>query len=182
VSDARVHRTALVDGSVGADTTVWAFTHLQAGAIVGANCNVGEHCFIENGAVVGDRCTVKNGVAVWRGVTLDEGVFVGPGVVFTNDLRPRSPRMPHAAACYEDDSWLVRTTVERGATIGGGAVILAGITIGTFAMVGAGAVVTRDVAPHSVVVGNPARTIGFVCECGRTRNGPCPTCSAVTAW
>jgi acetyltransferase-like isoleucine patch superfamily enzyme len=177
-----VHRTALVDGRVGAGTTVWAFTHVQAGATVGADCNVGEHCFIERGAVVGDRCTVKNGVAVWRGVTLEEGVFVGPGVVFTNDLRPRSSRMASSASCYEDDNWLVPTIVERGASIGGGAVVVAGVTIGTFAMVGAGSVVTRDVPAHALVVGNPARPIGLVCECGRTRDGPCPGCSAVEAW
>jgi acetyltransferase-like isoleucine patch superfamily enzyme len=89
--------------------------------------------------------------------------------------------MPKAASCYEDDSWLVPTTVQRGASIGGGAVILAGVTIGSFAMVGAGSVVTHDVPTHAVVLGNPARTVGFVCECGRTRNAPCPTCSAVTA-
>jgi acetyltransferase-like isoleucine patch superfamily enzyme len=173
---------ALVDGSIGAGTAVWAFAHVQAGATVGVDCNVGEHCFIESGAVVGDRCTVKNGVAIWRGVTLEEGVFVGPGVVFTNDLRPRSPRMPHVSARYEDDRWLVPTTVERGATIGAGAMILAGVVIGSFAMVGLGAVVTRDVPAHALVVGNPVRTVGFVCECGLRRDAPCPSCSTASAW
>ena len=176
MTESNVHPRALVEGSVGAGTRVWAFAHVQAGAVVGNDCNIGEHCFVEDGAVVGDRCTVKNGVAIWRGVTLEEGVFVGPGVLFTNDLRPRSPRLPGVADRYDDDSWLVPTTVAYGATIGAGAVILAGVTIGAFAMVGAGAVVTRDVASHDLVVGNPARPVGVVCDCGRTRSAACLTC------
>lgn len=176
-----VHDAAIVEGALGAGTRVWAFAHVQAAAAVGADCNIGEHCFIEDGAVVGDRCTVKNGVALWCGVTLEEGVFVGPGVIFTNDLRPRSPRMEEAADRYEDDGWLVCTTVRHGATIGAGAIVLAGVTIGSFAMIGAGAVVLRDVPPHALVVGNPARLIGFVCECGRPRGATCRSCRSAEA-
>lgn len=175
--------SAIVETSdIGPGTRVWAFTQIMAGASIGADCNIGTHCFVESGAVIGDAVTVKNGNCVWAGVTLEDGVFVGPGVVFTNDLRPRSPRSGHAGDRYgETDRWLVPTVVRRGATLGAGAVLLAGVSIGTFGFVGAGAVVTRDVGPHELVVGNPARLVGWVCRCAtRLEIGgdvaTCPTC------
>jgi UDP-2-acetamido-3-amino-2,3-dideoxy-glucuronate N-acetyltransferase len=137
------------------------------GASIGANCNIGDHCFVETGVVVGDNVTIKNCNMLWERVRLEDGVFVGPNVLFTKYLRPRSPRLPQAAGRYQDQSWLQPTLVKRGASLGAGAVILPGLTIGEFAMVGAGAVVTRDVPPYAVVMGNPARQRGWACQCGR---------------
>jgi acetyltransferase-like isoleucine patch superfamily enzyme len=179
-----VHPAALVESdAVGSGSRVWAFAHVMHGAVVGRRCNVGGHCFVEAGAVLGDDVTVKNGTSVWDGVTLGDGVFVGPAVVFTNDRRPRSRRLAAAAARYADGGWLVPTRVDRGASLGAGAVILAGVTIGAYALVGAGAVVTRDVPAHAVVVGNPARQAGWVCSCGAPLAGDeliagCSACGA----
>jgi acetyltransferase-like isoleucine patch superfamily enzyme len=147
-----------------------------AGAVVGRDCNVGDHCYVEGGAVLGDAVTLKNGVAVWNGVTLGRGVFVGPNASFTNDLRPRS-RAP----------WrLARTLVEEGATIGANATVLCGLTIGAHSMVGAGAVVTRSVPRHALVIGNPGRVRGYVCRCGqplrrRGRRHACAECGRTFA-
>jgi UDP-2-acetamido-3-amino-2,3-dideoxy-glucuronate N-acetyltransferase len=182
-----IHAAALVEtNQVGAGTRIWAFSHVLAGASIGANCNIGDHCFIESNVRIGDDVTIKNGNAIWEGVRLEDGVFVGPAVVFTNDVRPRSPRLAEAAPRYMDGAWLVSTLVRRGATLGAGAVILAGITIGEFAFVAAGAVVTRDVPPHALVVGTPARPRGWVCRCGSSLNvGPraaeCPDCDRAYA-
>lgn len=164
-----VHRLALVESdSIGEGTRVWAFAHVMAGAKVGRDCNIGGHCFIETGASIGDRATVKNGVLVWDGVEIGEGAFVGPGVVFTNDLRPRSPRLPEAEARYaRKEGWLSRSSVGAGATIGAGAVILPDLAIGAYAMIGAGAVVLASVPEHGLVVGNPGKLIGWVCRCGK---------------
>jgi UDP-2-acetamido-3-amino-2,3-dideoxy-glucuronate N-acetyltransferase len=185
VSESYIHPTALAESrEIGAGTRVWAFTHILEGARVGGNCNIGDHCFIESGAVVGDNVTLKNGNMVWEGVHLADGVFVGPNVLFTNDLHPRSPRLPQAQARYtEKGKWLVPTRIERGAALGAGAVILAGVTVGEYATVGAGAVVTRTVPPHALVVGNPARQIGWVCRCGEAlkferRWAKCPQCGS----
>ena len=165
-----IHPHALVESeSIGAGTRVWAFAHVLSGAVVGADCNVGDHAFVEGGAVLGDRVTLKNGVAVWQGVTLEDDVFVGPYAVFTNDLVPRSKR-----------PWtMVPTLVRQGASIGANATIVCGITIGRYAMVGAGAVVTKDVPDHALVVGCPARPVGLVCVCGRRLpGGDAPICAA----
>jgi len=166
--DVYVHPTAIVEPRrIGAGTRIWAFVHVMADASVGKHCNIGEHSFIESGAVVGDNVTIKNSNMVWDGVVLEDGVFVGPNVSFTNDLYPRSPRLPQVMARYRDRGWLSPTRVRQGASLGAGAVILAGITIGEFAMVGAGAVVTKDVPPFALVLGSPARVRGWVCECAR---------------
>ncbi len=163
-----VHQTALVETEcVGEGTRIWAFAHVCEGARVGRHCNLGDHSYVERGAVLGDGVTVKNGVCVWEGVTLESGVFVGPNAVFTNDRLPRSPRLPEANARYAQKDWLLRTRVCTGATIGANATIVPGLTIGAFAFVGAGAVVTKDVAPHAMVTGVPARQVGWVCFCGR---------------
>jgi UDP-2-acetamido-3-amino-2,3-dideoxy-glucuronate N-acetyltransferase len=164
-----VHPTALVETrEVGERTKIWAFAHVLQDARIGDDCTIGDHCFVESGAVIGNAVTIKNGNSIWSGVTLEDGVFVGPGVVFTNDIYPRSPRLDVAAGRYEDEaSWLEPTVVRRGATIGAGAVVLAGVTIGHFALVAAGAVVTRDVRAHGLVRGNPARQEGWVCRCAR---------------
>lgn len=176
------HPTALVEtDDVGDGTRIWAFTHVMADVHIGKDCNIGSHCFIESGASVGDRVTIKNGNMIWEGVTIEDDVFIGPQVVFTNDLRPRSPRFPAVAKRYETKGWLVPTRVGRGASIGAGAVILAGANIGQFALVGAGAVVTHPVPAHALVTGNPARQRGWVCECGQnleseTEAWRCPSC------
>jgi acetyltransferase-like isoleucine patch superfamily enzyme len=141
----------------------------MSGAQVGSDCNIGEHAFIESGAVVGNRVTVKNGAMIWRGVTVDDDVFIGPGVLFTNDKHPRSPRSDASVDRYRNEkNWLAPTRVHRGATLGAGSIILCGLEIGACAVVAAGAVVTRNVAAHSLVLGNPARPAGWVCRCGAT--------------
>jgi acetyltransferase-like isoleucine patch superfamily enzyme len=149
-----VHELARCESSrIGPGTRIWAFTHVLPGAVVGRDCNLCDHVFLENDVIVGDRVTIKSGVQVWDGLRLGDDVFVGPNVSFTND---RFPRSKHHPAAFE------KTTVEPGASIGAGATVLPGLVIGRGAMVGAGAVVTRDVPPLSIVVGNPARIVGYV--------------------
>lgn len=166
-----VHPMALCETEdIGEGTRIWAFAHIMKNVHIGANCNIGDHAFIESGAYIGDRVTVKNQALIWEGVHLEDEVFIGPGAIFTNDRYPRSPRMaiPGVASRYSaHQNWLLPIRVCRGATIGAGAVILAGITIGAYAMVAAGAVVTKDVAAHSMVTGTPARPCGLVCYCGK---------------
>jgi len=152
-----VHPTAIVEShDVGAGTRIWAFTHLMAGAMVGRDCNIGEHCYIERGAVIGDRVTIKNHVAVWDGLSIEDDVFIGPHAALTNDRWPRS----------RNPGWVCLTTrIRRGASIGANATILGGVTIGQYALVGAGAVVTTSVADHTLVIGSPARRTHWVCRC-----------------
>jgi acetyltransferase-like isoleucine patch superfamily enzyme len=155
---------------VGVGTRVWAFAHVMAGARVGADCNIGDHAFIESGAWIGDRVTVKNGVFVWDGVHVEDDAFIGPAVVLTNDRQPRSPRMPVAAVTARYDRrehWLLPTRVERGASIGAGAIIAPGVRLGAFCMVGAGSLVTRDVPAHRLVLRASPRGSGWVCVCGQ---------------
>ncbi len=182
MSDIYTHPTAIVEAEgIGQGTRIWAFSHVMKGAVIGAHCNIGEHCFVETGATIGDNVTVKNGNELWDGVTLADGVFVGPNVTFTNDLHPRSPRLPQAARRYRDSNWRYPTLVKEGASLGAGAIILAGNVIGEFALVGAGALVTRDVPDYALVIGAPARLIGWVCQCGsqlkfKDASGVCEEC------
>lgn len=160
-----IHPTAIVETrDVGEGTRIFAYAHVLSGARIGGNCSLGDHCFVEGGASIGDNCVIKNGNMLWEGVTIEEGVFIGPHAFFTNDLYPRSRRL--IGVRYQDKSWVAPTLVKRGASLGAAAVILGGVTIGEFAMVAAGAVVTKDVAPHALVLGNPARARGWVCRCG----------------
>ena len=165
-----VHPSAICESEeVGPGTRIWAFAHVMKGAVIGRDCNIGGHAFIEAGARIGDRVTVKNQAMVWNGVEIGDDVFVGPGVSFTNDLSPRSARMRNAAvaARYADPArWLLRTRVETGASLGARCTILPGLTVGAYAMVAAGAVVTRNVAPHALITGVPARRLSWVCRCG----------------
>jgi UDP-2-acetamido-3-amino-2,3-dideoxy-glucuronate N-acetyltransferase len=149
-ADVHIHERALVESTaIGSGTRIWAFAHVMAGARIGRDCNICDHTFIEGQAVLGDRVTIKSGVYLWDGITIDDDVFIGPQATFTNDMFPRS-RQPFT---------LAKTHVERGASIGAGAVILPGVTIGSGAMIGAGAVVVRDVPAGAVMVGNPARRL-----------------------
>lgn len=158
-----VHERALCEAEdIGPRTRIWAFAHVMKGARVGADCNVGDHAFIESGARLGDRVTVKNAVLVWDRVTVEDDVFLGPNAVFTNDLRPRSGSFKRRAEQWSD------TLVRKGATVGAGATVVCGVTLGEYCMVGAGAVVTRDVASYALVVGSPATRIGWICACGET--------------
>jgi len=157
-----VHERGLCESSeVGPGTRVWAFAHVMKGARIGARCNIGDHAFVEGGAVLGDRVTVKNAVLIWDGVTVEDEVFLGPNMVFTNVLNPR-------VAFKKSRDQFQKTLVCRGAAIGANATVVCGITIGAQAFVGAGAVVTKDVAPYALVVGAPARRIAWVCACGET--------------
>lgn len=157
-----VHPHGLCESEkVGAGTRVWALAHVMDGAVVGRDCNLCGQTFIEDGAVIGDRVVVKNGVQVWDGVTLENDVFVGPNATFTNDPRPRAVR----ALAREE---FAPTRVERGASLGANVTLVCGHVVGRHAFVAAGAVVTRDVPAHALVAGNPARRMGWVCECGES--------------
>ena len=153
------HDLALVDtDDIGQGTRVWAFAHVMKGARVGSDCNLGEHAFVEGGAILGNGVTVKNGVSVWSGVTVEDHVFLGPHCVLTNDPNPR-------AYIKKSPDQLVRTLIRSHATIGANATIVCGTTIGQFAFIGAGAVVIRSVPDYGLMVGNPARQIGWMCVC-----------------
>jgi len=162
-----IHPTAIVETRhIGAGTRIWAYTHVMDDVSIGSDCNIGEHCFVESGASIGNQVTIKNGNMIWEGVHLEDGVFVGPQVVFTNDLYPRSPRLRQVKRRYAGRAWLKSTVIKHGASVGAAAVILAGITIGEFCLVGAGSIVTKDLPCHSLAVGRPARVRGWVCQCG----------------
>ncbi len=154
-----VHPLALVDSDqVGDRTRVWAFAHVMTGAQVGADCNIGEHVFIETGARVGNNVTVKNGVSVWAQVTVEDNVFLGPHCVLTNDPNPR-------AYIKKPPETMHPTLIRANSTVGANATVLCGITVGRYAFIGAGAVVIRSLPDFALVVGNPARQIGWMCVC-----------------
>jgi acetyltransferase-like isoleucine patch superfamily enzyme len=135
---------------IGEGTHVWQFCVILPKAIIGNDCNICSHCLIENDVLIGNKVTIKSGVQVWDGITIEDNVFIGPNVTFTNDKSPRSKQYPRV---------FLKTIIKKNASIGANATILPGITIGEFAMVGAGAVVTKNVKPNSTVAGNPAREI-----------------------
>lgn len=146
-----VSNNAICDSlQIGHGTKIWSFSHVLSGARIGQNCNICESVFIENDVFIGDRVTIKNGVQVWDGVIIEDDVFIGPNATFTNDRHPKSKNV---------DYHLERTVIKKGASIGANATILPGLVIGEGALVGAGSVVTRNVEPFTVVVGNPARVM-----------------------
>jgi UDP-2-acetamido-3-amino-2,3-dideoxy-glucuronate N-acetyltransferase len=156
-----VHATAIVEkpSHIGNDTRIWHFVHVMPGAWIGDRCSIGQGCYI--GKVrIGHGCRIQNNVSVYEGVTLEDDVFLGPSCVFTNVKHPRA----HVSRKTE----LAHTLVCKGVTVGANATVICGVTIGEFAMIGAGAVVTHDIAPHAIVVGSPARQIGWACRCGET--------------
>lgn len=143
--------------NIGPGTNIWQFCVVLQGARIGADCNLCAHVLVENDVQIGDRVTIKSGVQLWDGVTVEDDVFIGPNVTFTNDLVPRSKQYPESFA---------RTVIRKGASIGANATIVAGHSIGSFALIGAGSVVTKDVPPHTVWYGNPAVQRGYVTKDG----------------
>ena len=155
-----IHPSAIIDEGVkiSKGTKIWHFSHILSGSKIGENCNIGQNVFIGPDAVIGNKCKIQNNVSVYKGVTLEDGVFCGPSMVFTNIINPR-------AEIRKMDQ--VRPTlVKKGATLGANCTIVCGHTIGEYAFIGAGAVVTKDVPDHALMVGNPARKIGYMCICG----------------
>jgi len=155
-----IHETAIVEegAQLGEGTRIWHFAHVRNGAKIGKNGNIGKDVYIDTNVVIGDNCKIQNFASLYHGLTVGNDVFIGPHVCFTNDLYPR--------ACIWTDERLAKTKVKDGASIGANSTIVAGITIGFSAMIGAGSVVTKDVPDYALVFGNPARIRGFVCICG----------------
>jgi UDP-2-acetamido-3-amino-2,3-dideoxy-glucuronate N-acetyltransferase len=162
MSDKRyfVHESSYVDEpcQIGEGTKIWHFSHVMQGSVIGRRCNIGQNVVVAPGVHLGDNCKIQNNVSLYTGVVLEDDVFCGPSMVFTNVVNPRSE-------VVRKDEYK-RTLVRRGASIGANATIVCGTTIGTYAFVGAGAVVTRDVPDFALVVGNPARLTGWMCRCG----------------
>jgi UDP-2-acetamido-3-amino-2,3-dideoxy-glucuronate N-acetyltransferase len=159
VSSFFAHPKALIEEGavIGDRTRVWAFAHVLAGAVIGEDCNICDHTFIEGGVCLGNRVTIKCGVSLWKGVHAEDDVFVGPDAVFTNDNRPRSRKYP---------SEFLSTLLREGCSLGANSTVLPGLTLGRWSMIGAGAVVTHNVPDFALVVGNPAKLFGWVCRCG----------------
>ena len=163
-----VHPTAEVapEAHIGAGTRIWRQVQVREHAHIGESCNIGKGVYVDSHVHIGSNVKIQNHVSVFEGVTLEDGVFIGPHVCFTNDLLPRAIT-PDGKLKSVDDWEITPTLVKYGASIGAGAVILCGVTIGEFALIGAGSMVTRDVPAHALVFGNPARQYGYVCRCAR---------------
>lgn len=175
--DVVIHPTALVDegARIGAGSKVWHWVHISGGAVIGENCSFGQNVFVGNRVVIGNNVRVQNNVSIYDDVTLEDDVFCGPSMVFTNVINPRA----HVPRKHEYKP----THVQRGVSIGANATIVCGHTLGEFAFIGAGAVVTSDVAPYALMLGVPARRAGWMCQCGERLpdakgNCTCATCGA----
>ena len=157
------HPTAIVESeSIGEGTKIWHFAHVRRSSKIGKCCNIGKSVYIDIGAEVGDNVKIQNFVSVYKGVVIEDDVFVGPSATFTNDLYPR--------AFIWDEEHVSATRICRGSSIGANATIVCGITVGDYAMIGAGSVVAEDVPSHALILGNPGRQRGWVCRCGRRLN------------
>jgi UDP-2-acetamido-3-amino-2,3-dideoxy-glucuronate N-acetyltransferase len=170
-----VHPTAVVDdpAEIGEGTKVWHFTHIMSGARIGKNCIIGQNVFIGSGAILGSNIKIQNNVSIYEGVILEDDVFCGPSMVFTNVFNPRS--------FISRKKEFRKTLVKRGATIGASTTIICGYTIGRYAFIGAGSVITKDVPDYALVYGNPGRVRGWICECAeeiyfRSGKAKCNTC------
>ena len=167
-----VHPSSYVDDNVtiGDGTKIWHFSHIQSGSVLGENCICGQNVNVSNDVTIGNRCKLQNNVSVYEGVTLEDDVFCGPSMVFTNDLRPR--------AFIKDTSKYGKTLLKKGCSVGANATIVCGHDIGRYAMIAAGAVVTKSVKNYALMAGVPARQIGWVCECGTMldEHHHCPEC------
>jgi UDP-2-acetamido-3-amino-2,3-dideoxy-glucuronate N-acetyltransferase len=176
VSAPFIHESAYVDegARVGAGTKIWHFCHVMPGAVIGERCSLGQNVVVMNGVVIGDNVKIQNNVSVYEGVVLEDDVFCGPSMVFTNVVNPRS----HVSRKHEYRP----TRVRRGATIGANATVVCGATLGEYAFVGAGAVVTKDVPAYALVAGVPARRVGWMCQCGErlpaAGEGACAACGS----
>ena len=174
--DAFVHESAYVDdgATIGAGTKVWHFCHVLGGAVIGERCSLGQNVVVMNGTKVGNNVKVQNNVSIYEGVELEDDVFCGPSMVFTNVLNPRA----HVSRKHE----YRKTIVRRGATIGANATIVCGTTLGEYSFVGAGAVIADDVLDYALMVGVPARRIGWMCQCGErlpdSGEGTCAVCGS----
>ena len=168
-----VHPSSYIDPnvSIGSGTKIWFFCHIQSGAVIGGNCSFGQNVNVAANVKIGNGVKVQNNVSIYEGVELQDYVFCGPSMVFTNDLTPRA-KYPKGSAGYK------RTLVKEGASIGANATVVCGHTIGRWALIGSGAVVTHDVPDHALMLGVPARQAGWACECGRIldRTLRCPAC------
>jgi acetyltransferase-like isoleucine patch superfamily enzyme len=154
------HPTAIVESEViGEGTKIWHFAHVRQGSKIGKDCNIGKSVYVDIGTEIGNNVKIQNFVSVYRGVTIEDDVFVGPSATFTNDLYPR--------AFIWDEEHVVPTLISKGASIGANATLVCGITVGEYAMIGAGSLVAKDVPPNALILGNPGRQKGWVCYCGK---------------
>ena len=171
MSNIFIHPTAEVskDAKIGAGTKIWNQAQVREGACIGENCIISKNVYVDENVHIGNRVKIQNNVNVYHGVTVEDDVFLGPSMTFTNDMYPRA---------FNSDWKVSETLVRKGASIGANATIRCGITIGEYATIGAGSTVTKDVPPHALFVGNPARQIGWVCKCGfkLDENGKCTNC------
>jgi UDP-2-acetamido-3-amino-2,3-dideoxy-glucuronate N-acetyltransferase len=155
-----IHETACIDQpcQIGPGSRIWHFTHVMSGASIGAGCGLGQNVYIDSDVRIGDGCKIQNNVSIYKGITLEDGVFCGPSMVFTNVINPR--------AFIERKHEFKETLVKKGATLGANCTIVCGVTIGAYALIGAGSVVTRDVQPYALIYGIPGRPQGWACRCG----------------
>lgn len=180
-----IHPTAAVDqrARLGAGVRVWHWSQIREGVSVGAESIIGKGCYLDAGVQIGSRVKIQSNVSVFHGVTIEDGAFIGPHVCFTNDKTPRAIN-PDGSLQGASDWTVTPTLISYGASIGANATIICGVTVGRWAMVAAGAVVTRDVPDYGLVLGHPARLVGYVCPCGRRlpdQGRPCLACGRVTS-
>ena len=186
MTEVRIHPTAFVspEAKIGEGTSIWHNAQVRERALIGRNCILGKDVYVDFEVTIGDNCKLQNGVYLYHPAELADGVFLGPGVIVTNDKHPRAVNKDMTIKTAED--WLASpVTIGEGAAVGAGSVLLPGIHLGRWVMVGAGSVVTRDVPDYGLVVGNPAVLIGYICKCGHRLNGEsgnefvCPTCGEI---